>query len=502
MGGGLLIIGLDAVEAPLLRELMAAGELPALSAIDSTAPSQPVEASCMSTLPGAIWQDIVTGQRAGRHGDYYPQRVHTGEVAPRRIDPTAHAGTYFFDHLAAAGRDVIVIDLPLVAPYAPAAPLTLVAEWSLHDAIYARGTYPTALLAELEGRFGVRPRDRCDNNHPDSDAGRTAFAEHLIEELAAKTDMALHLMQTRPWDAFAFGISSGHCAGHQLWGLHESASGLDQSPLVAVYRAIDRSIARLVEAAGDGTNLVVFTSHGMGPYIGGPKLLPPLLDAWGYGSSRPRVTRLRRWLPLGPIERAVKAGPEWLRAGAMAASNRAKLFEPRLDTTTKMIVVENNRVGAIRVNLRGREPHGTVAPQDLDALLDELTVHLMSVRQVGSGEPVVARCIRSAEAYGPDHHPDLPDLMVVFRRDLGELVDVECPETGQLHVPNRTPYYRRSGDHTDASVVWVRHPDVTALQLMRSEDIAPTLLTLAGVAVPDTMDGRCAVDLLGVHGTT
>lgn len=490
----LLVIGLDAVEAPVLDTLMAAGRLPALAALAGRGVSAPVEASCMSSLPGAIWQDLLTGTSAWRHGDYYPSRVHTGETAVREIDPTIHAGTYYFDHAAAAGLDVIVVDQPLVPAYLPPAELTLVSEWHVHDAIWERGTHPPHLLAELEERFGRRPYDRCDTNHTDSDASLRAFAGMLRHELSIKIDMAQHLMRTRPWDLMAVAISEGHCAGHQLWRHHDEAR-LGLAPgevpddlITETYVAIDAAIGRLVEAAGPGCAVVVFTSHGMESYVGGPQLLPALLEAWGLNRPSSRRTILRRFAPRAALGRVLRSMP-WL----MREAARRGVWADQLGPRTTAIAVPNNRVGAIRLNVAGREPDGVVT--DVDEALDSLERRLAALRHPDTGTGVVERTIRTAEAYGPQRHPDLPDLLVVFRRDLGELTEVRCPEAGPLHVPIRRPFYQRTGDHTDQSRVWIDHPRVSGLEPLRSEDIAPTLLALLDVPPPERLDGRVAARL-------
>ena len=487
----LLVIGLDAVEAPLLRELIDAGRLPQLAALEDLGVASPVETSCMSLLPGAIWQDILTGINAGHHGDYYPSRIHTGESSIREIDPRAHSDQYFFTHAAKAGLRVISIDQPLVPAFTPATDLTLIAEWHVHDAIWERGTHPKGLLAELEERFGERPYDRCDTNHGTTPESLQEFGEMLCRELSIKIDMAEYVMASRPWDLFTIGISQGHCAGHQLWQHHDAARTAAEGhlpssdQLTEVYEAIDGAIGRLVHAAGDDTDVVVFTSHGMNAYIGGPQLLPPLLEAWGYGNPRPQLSLVRRVIPMGLVERVFRRAPWFFNL----VTSRGTL-NPRLAPSTTAIAVPNNRVGAIRLNLSGREPAGSVT--DADRAITELEARLREVRHCPSGEPIVDRTVRPADVYGSDHHPDLPDLLVVFRRDLGEITEVDCPVAGHFDVPIRKSYYPRFGDHTDESHIWAVHPNVSGLRALKSEDIAPTLLAMLDVPIPSEIDGQVA----------
>ncbi len=487
----LLTIGLDAVEAPVVMEMIAAGRAPNLAALESRGLSVDVQAPCMALLPGAIWQDLLTGRHAGDHGSYYTECVHTGEGAVRPVDPHALVGSYYFELAARAGRKVVAIDLPLVASFPGPDGLTLVAEWHVHDAVWGRATNPPDLLADLEHRFGVRPYDRCDLNHGESESDLGAFAEMLVSELCIKVDMIEHVLTTHEWDHAVIGLSQGHCAGHQLWALHQQSAATGDpfsSPMAQVYAALDRAVGRLIEVAGPDCDLVVVTSHGMSDYIGGPQLLPVLMERWGYGNPRPHLSAVRRLLPRSLIDRSFKRWPR-LRA---AVSDRGVLAA-RLGPDTRAVAVPNNRVGAVRLNIAGREPDGLVT--EVEGELVDLERRLMGLRHVETGEPIIERVVRPADVYGPDHHPDLPDLLVEFRRDLGPLTAAICPEIGRVDVASQRAYYPRTGDHSDASRLWIDHRGVTELAPMRTSDVAATLLALLDVPLPDGIDGRVAVGL-------
>jgi predicted AlkP superfamily phosphohydrolase/phosphomutase len=100
----------------------------------------------------------------------------------------------------------------------------------------------------------------------------------------------------------------------------------------------------------------------------------------------------------------------------------------------------------------------------------------------------------STELYGPDHHPDLPDLLVAFRTDLGQLKACESPTTGRIEAAF-TPGGTRSGDHLPHSKMWVVAPDGRVAVPRRANvlDIAPTVLSLLGVPHPEGLDGTSLV---------
>jgi predicted AlkP superfamily phosphohydrolase/phosphomutase len=173
---------------------------------------------------------------------------------------------------------------------------------------------------------------------------------------------------------------------------------------------------------------------------------------------------------------------------------------------TKATVMLNNRCAAIRLNLRGREPYGCVEPgAEADALVEDLRRELLALRQPGTGEPIVDLVATPAGLFGPDSHPDLPDLTVGFRTDLGRLEACESPTVGRIDVPLWSRDARpdgwpielgRSGDHTAASRLWVCGPGEAARDggIGSVLDVAPTVLTLLDVAPPPTMTGRALID--------
>ncbi len=175
----------------------------------------------MDTLPGAIWQDVATGQESHRHGDYYPIRLHTGEQVIRSIEPTMHADRYYWTAAARAGRRVAIVDQPLV-PVLPTVPeVTQIAEWHVHDQLWGSGSNPPGLFAELESRFGRQPIDRCDFAHRGTLDGYVSWTEELRRQLTTKTAMVEDLLAHEAWDLFSVAFGEGHCAGHQLWHLHD-----------------------------------------------------------------------------------------------------------------------------------------------------------------------------------------------------------------------------------------------------------------------------------------
>ncbi len=60
-------------------------------------------------------------------------------------------------------------------------------------------------------------------------------------------------------------------------------------------------------------------------------------------------------------------------------------------------------MGFIKVNLKGREPQGTVEPgQEYEEVLNEISKRLSSLKDPQTGAPLVSRILRNRDVYwGP-----------------------------------------------------------------------------------------------------
>jgi predicted AlkP superfamily phosphohydrolase/phosphomutase len=504
-----LVIGLDAAEPTLLHAMMAAGELPSLDGFSRDAASTSL-ANCMQTLPGAVWPEIVSGVGCGRLPRFFhPRQVITGAAAPRPLtaadvanDPT------FWQEAAHAGRRVAVADIPHV-PLARGLNGVHVLEYGLHDRHFGAASHPGHLLDHLRAAHGTYPVDSCDH-YGGSHASNLRLLHDLLTGIERKTALLLDLLGRERWDLFACAFTEPHCVGHWLWHYHDpshwgfapEAPAALRDGVRQVYSHVDAAVGRLI-AAADSKTTIVLASHGMAPYMAGYQLLPEVLARLGMSSGGAGASPLRdlqhtakHWVPRRYWERLGRLVVEHpVARAALGPLQRGKsaMFFPLESAETRAVYVPNNTIGAIRLNLRGREPWGSVHPgREADEVLQEISHELLALRQPATGEPIVSRVTTAVETFGLAHHPDVPDLIVGFRQDLGLLETCESPRVGRVHVPVGSRWGRRSGDHSPRSAVWVSGAGLTAGETFAGAsllDVAPTILEALACPLPTWLDG-------------
>jgi predicted AlkP superfamily phosphohydrolase/phosphomutase len=178
------------------------------------------------------------------------------------------------------------------------------------------------------------------------------------------------------------------------------------------------------------------------------------------------------------LRRAVRDGPP----------GRARLLS--YDSSRRFYKVFNiGLFSGIRINLRGREPRGRVAPgRELDDLVERLSSDLLAIVDPDSGHPHVTRVLRTASIYQGEHLDDLPDLLVEWNPRTTK-VRAESERIGMVHEEHQS---LRTGDHRPGGLVLVRGPGIRPGPVdehVDAVDIAPTIAAMLGVNLADT-DGQ------------
>ncbi len=508
MTAKLIVIGLDAAEGSLIEKWATEGAMPHLASLMRTGATYAV-GNPMETLPGAIWPELATGVSCKRTPHYYhPRQLHTGETTKRPIDGNdVNPETYFWTRASRGGARVAAIDMPqtLLAKNFNGVQLL---EWGLHDRNFEIASDPPQLLETVRNRWGDHPVDVCDT-HQRSPEGYRTLINGLKRGAAAKTELSLSVLESEAWDLFTCCFGETHCVGHQFWHFmdpshpwHDPHAPAEfRNAVRDVYAAVDAGVGRLIAAAGPGAEVIVVASHGMGLYTGGPQLLPEALARLGLSSvesDKPAGKVLRKLQKSNhPVIAATRETVKRLLGKQTIKSLQTfsgSLHEPFESPRTRAADVPNNRCGAIRLNLKGREPLGAVAPGNEETDVTEtIREALLELVHPQSGERVVDRILTAREAFGPDHHPDVPDMMIIFRDDLGVIDAARSDRLGLIEVPNFKPNLPRSGDHTVQSRFFIRSPRVTAGARLREGnvlDLTPTVLAMLGVPASADLDGE------------
>ena len=308
---------------------------------------------------GAVWPSFHTGVQPGRHGRYFYRQLVPGTYRSAPV-PDALGTEPVWSIAGRAGRRTAVIDLPK-APMAAVPDGLQIREWGVHDPTGPMTATPAAVEADVVRRFGADPVGPCDAYAADT-GGMRRLRDALVARIERKTALVCHYLTENDWDLFMAAFADAHCAGHQLWAVHDPGhprhdavtAGALGDPLRDVYAALDTALGRVLERVAPDATVVVLASHGMGAHYDGTFLLDEVLrrlEGLDTSDRPPAPERLQRaW-------RRVPGGVR-ARLAPVADALYDRLRSAGRAARKAFVVPTNDNCAGIRFNVTGREPAG------------------------------------------------------------------------------------------------------------------------------------------------
>jgi predicted AlkP superfamily phosphohydrolase/phosphomutase len=474
-GDRVLAIGLDGAQPTLLQRMLADGELPAMEKLLAGGSWSAVSAPSHYSS-GAVWPTFFTGSDPSEHGRYAHWGWDPGSMGLTYYDASVH--TPFWQALDAQGLAVGIVDVPF-APHLGVQRGFEVLEWGAHDRVDGKPTFSPPHIAETAS--GQHPFAHPLTAPPEEPAALSRLSAECLEGARLRGDLAVRLLTEERPDLAIVVFPEVHRGGHFLWHTAEPEAPMyadlrdaprPENDVGELYRELDRQVARLVEAAGEGTAVIVFGLHGMEPGRGVPPVLEPLLAGMGLahlddatGRRRALVNGLKKRLPAA-LRNAYRSSvplatrSQWGKASLLPAYDWSR---------TRAFSLPTDQHGWVRVNLAGRERDGVVAPAEYGPLLDSIEAEVRSLRTT-AGHPVVADVVRPPRSAGAD---PLPDLIVHWT---AEAFEGPTPVHGADTVPIRR---NETGRHATGGFCIVHGTALTGAvgDTVRAEDLHRLLLT-------------------------
>lgn len=510
-----LVLGLDgadlhAVKAlgkerlPNLHALMARG---AYAHLESVKPE--------ATLPN--WTTFLTGVDPGRHG-VFDFTVREGHKV-RFVGGTLREAPTLFKRLDKLGRACAVIGFPATYPPEALDNGIFVSGWDAPVAFAADRSFvhPRGVYDEIVGRFGEIRFDDVDEFDAEQDGWHARLPDALGRRIGRRLELARFLLGKKPWDAFAVYFGEIDTASHHLASLCDASSPRNPHPgraedgLARVYATMDEAVGTLVLEAGPDVEITVVSDHGSGSasdkvfYINRALEQAGLFAFAGATRGKSALSRVKdialTKIPPRLRDLVFRAGgavlPSWLESRTRFGGidwSRTRAFSDEL-----------NYFPAIWLNVRGREPNGTVAPEDVRALVTEVRAVLEALRDPFTGERVVAAVHTRESLYdGPFTHR-APDLVLTLHTDRGYTYNV-LPSGGRgpvIRKLERDELLGRKGrsmpgSHRPFGLFVAAGPSVAAVGEIEAKiaDATATMLARMGAAVPEEMCGRVLFEAL------
>jgi len=487
-----LVIGLDGATWDLFAPWMDEGLLPNLA----YARRHGVWGELQSTTPpvtAPAWITFQTGVNPGKHGFFDFTRYQLGSYETPLLSTRDLALPTLWRILGDAGQRVIVINVPITYPPEPVNGLLVSGMMTPNTKVHF--TYPKELAQELKQVVGdyhiFTPLRRVDVMGP------RAFVDRLISVIQGRATAALHLIARYPWDFFMVHFQSTDVLQHTLYHyldahhpLAKNTNPRDRQHVFQFYRVLDELLGKILTASGSGTMRIVMSDHGFGP-LTKRIYLNRLLAKEGLLAVRSGERGLRaiaateaalRKLDVLKLRRRLLSD---FGAGDQLA--RKAIGISQIDwARTHAFVLPGAVYGRVYVNRKGREAQGIVQDEAYEPLRDEIVRKLLAAIDPENGQPLFQQVLRREEVYYGPYLEMMPDLIAV-PTDGYMITDAF---RGALLVEPAPSML--TGSHRMNGLVMLAGEGVQqGLHITGATiaDLAPTVLYVLGVPIPQYMDG-------------
>jgi len=478
-----LVIGIDGATFNIIKPLVREGRLRTFGKLMK----EGVYEELLSVFPPVTypaWTSFKTGKNPGKHGVFgflraTPHLYLHSFYRLARVQQEA-----FWEILSKEGFKVGIINVPTTYP--PSRINGVMISGSL-DTPHLRApfVYPTGvrkILEALEYKPDIREYRKGEEKE---------WLSYLKEATIALTRISCYLLEHFDFDFFMVNFMIADLVQHRFWG--------EDLVVSEVYEIIDEQIAHILSCVKGSTNVFVVSDHGAGPCF-----KEVYMDEWleREGFLKRRETK-KFFSPnsIAPLRTPLKQKNDKIFT----------LFKKLLlKLTTRSFLLRKfalnfvTRVGEI--DLRATKVysggyfgklylnHEAIKKEEREHFIRELRDRLFELKDPESNERIVDRIYEKEEIYSGKFIDIAPDLTIILKGM--SYVDYPGFREGKIFYPPR-----QKGDHRLEGVFIASGPDIRTLitkpneNRLRIYDIAPTILHMFGLPIPDDMDGRVLTEI-------
>jgi predicted AlkP superfamily phosphohydrolase/phosphomutase len=496
----LIVWVLDSADIDLMLRWTADGSLPNIAALWRDSQVCPIGGAGWFDEIGT-WVTAYSGLPQTQHGYYCARRLKPGTYTMERTRLTDAAVRPCWQEMKEPGFRALIWE-PMEGSPAPGLAGTQVFNVTAHQEAYAAeppATIPQSYLETVRQKLGRRRSLQF--NHFGKQL--TYYQKLLHDNLGLfdrKSPILRGLVHDGHHDLIVIGVNEIHDAGHLLWSFMDGKSprrdpkGKLADGVHTLYRRIDQEIGAVMELLPAGSAVCLLSTYGMQDQYPSLGLAEDFMLRLGYQIPRSAPIRdktlrglARKVLPEGLRYEVSKHLPSKMQQSLLFSS-----FAENTDFTRSraFVVPASLYTSQIRVNLKGREPAGVVAPgRDYTALLEEIETDLRQLVDTVNGEPAVKRVVRTAGYHIDGPSELLPDLFIHWKPARHFMDRLIHP---RAEIKQRRSSFHRESGHRKPGFAAISGPGIRPRQGGEAclLDIAPTLLDLMGGNATPSMHGR------------
>jgi len=402
------------------------------------------------------WTTFATGKNPGKHGIFSFALRRKGTYERSIIDPRMVKSKTLWRLLSDAGKRVGVINVPM-CDFEDVNGFIIPGFVSRSEGI----PYPNTVKEKVKQKFCI---DKLTGDLEieileKAQSDPQLFFERVNQITDEMAEICLYLLQEENWDFFMSVFMGMDRIQHFYWkyvdSTHPKFEENTLSRLVQdFYIKADRIVGNFLKNVGEDTLVVVLSDHGFCP-VYKEVIVNNYLEEKGFLTTNSGKVDLEK-------SKAVSYG-----------------------------------YGDIWLNVRGREPEGLIDPTDeYESLRADISNELKKIEV--EGEKPIKAVKKREELWWGTYLSKAPDLNIIFNIGYQAARQPEITEKNKLkRYVNDNP--RWSGGHDGThdpldvpGIIGILGPEIKGGKEIQVHlwDVAPTILNLMEVAIPNDMDGK------------
>lgn len=496
-----LIIGLDGTTYEILEPFLSGGEFPNIKRLMKDGCYGRVK-STIPPMSGSTWTSIQTGVNPGKHGVFDCMQRKKGETFIEYLNSTFIKVPTLWDLLGKKGKKVGVVNAMMTYPpkdingYMITGGLTPPGE-----RFYSPRDVDPETKQVLENHI-VAPYGGYDLIHDDWEG----FLNDNIKAAESKKEVSTFLMQRSDWDFFIIIFGWTDAVQHMLWKFIDEKSPLwkdsyrnVKNPLHIFYKRLDKIIGDILKVVDKNSTVILLADHGFGPFYARINI-NNFLRKEGYLYFKKNFYTFAKRILLEYDLSLVSARKLAHKLGIKRLKERFRdekqeilgkavlsLFDMDLSKTKAYSL---GTYGEIFINMKGRDPDGIVMPgKESENLINEIILKLKELKDPTTGVSIIKEVFKKEEIFNGSYLDSAPDLIAVPERGF-------CPNGSFCFSSRRiveTTDYASGTHEIDGGICVFSGNNINKGKCLSKNisimDIAPTVLYLLGVPIPDYFDG-------------
>lgn len=439
-GARVFVISIDGVPHSFLQKNLKNGKFPNFKRFLQSGTIRRMN-SVQPTISSVAWSSYMTGKNPGKHNifGFVDQKPGSHEIfIPTSVNMTSDT---IWEIMSRAGKRVFAMNVPVTYP--PRQVNGVMIGCFLCTQI-EKIAYPAHVSQELKQMGYVIDADAW--------IARENLDKYLLEvnnALEKRVQAMFHFLKKEEWDFFQTHIMETDRMNHFFWEHMEYNDPKYADAFFKFYQRVDEVLGEVEAKVGEDVEFIVLSDHGF-----------------------------------CTIKKEIYLNYYLQEAGLLKFKNTPPktLNDMHPDSVAYSLIP-----GRVFVNLQGREPHGSVPQEKFEETRERLTDFLLQLKDKETGERIIREVIRREDIYEGSNLPSAADLIAVPEDgyDLKGNVNKEIyGEKGPL-----------VGMHTyEDSLLYIRNREINrADNELWVGDLAPTILKMMHLPIPEDMDGVALV---------